>query len=57
MSLAGFLNDEGISGTLRLMAKTFSRIIYIKKMLWLMPRIMKVRSSLGYIVFSLVKTA
>lgn len=56
MSPSGFLNDEGIGGTFRLMAKTFSRIAYIKKMMWLMPRIMKVRSSLGYIVFSTIKS-
>ena len=56
MSVRGFLNDEGITGTFALMAKTFSRIAYLKKMMWLMPRIMKVRSSLGYIVFSTIKT-
>lgn len=57
MSPAGFLNDEGIVGTFKLMAKTFSRKAYLKKMVWLMSRIMKVRSSLGYIVFSTIKTA
>ena len=57
MSVEGFLNDEGIGGTLVLMMKTFSRLAYLKKMMWLMPRILKVRSSLGYIVFSTVKTA
>lgn len=55
MSPIGFLKDEGIGGTLKLMAKAFSRLAYMKKMMWLMPRIIKVRSSLGYIVFSEVK--
>lgn len=57
MSIKGFLNDEGIKGTLALMLRTFSRKAYLKKMMWLMPRIIKVRSSLRYIVFSTVKTA
>ena len=56
MSVGGFLNDEGIMGTLRLFIKTFTRMAYIKKMMWLMPRIIKVRNSLGYIIFTSVKT-
>jgi SAM-dependent methyltransferase len=56
MSLGGFLNDEGVDGTMAMMMKTFSRTAYIKKMMWLMIRIMKVRSYLGYIVFSTIKT-
>ncbi len=56
MSPSGFLIDEGIGGTHKLMAKTFSRRAYMKKMLWMMPRMMKVKSSLGYIVFSTIKT-
>lgn len=55
MTPSGFLSDEGIGGTLKLMAKTFSRMAYMKKMMWMMPRMMKVMSSLGYIVFSTVK--
>ncbi len=57
MSPIGFLHDEGIAGSIALLMKTFSRGAYMKKMIWLMPRIMKVRSSLGYIVFSAIKTA
>jgi ubiquinone/menaquinone biosynthesis C-methylase UbiE len=52
MSPSGFLKDEGIGGTFQLMAKTFSRRAYINKMMWMMPRMMKVKSSLGYIVLS-----
>jgi hypothetical protein len=57
MSVRGFLQDEGILNTMSIMAKMFSRIAYIKKMMWLMPRIMKVKNSLGYIVFRGVKQA
>lgn len=55
MSVNGFLNNEGVIGTMRLFGKTFSRWAYMKKMMWLMPRIIKVRNSLGYIVFTSVK--
>lgn len=54
--VSGFLNDEGIFRTLSLYAKTFSRLAYAKKMMWLMPRIMKVKNSLGYIVFTTTKS-
>ncbi len=56
MSVGGFLADEGFGGTMRLMATAFSRYAYLKKMMWLMPRIMRVRSSLGYVVFSSTKS-
>ena len=55
MSPTGFLQDEGIVGTISMMGKAMSRKAYRKKMMWLMSRIMKVRNSLGYIVFSAVK--
>ena len=55
MSPAGFLQDEGIIGTISMMGKAMSRKAYRKKMMWLMSRIMKVKNSLGYIVFSAVK--
>jgi SAM-dependent methyltransferase len=57
MSTSGFIRDEGIIGTLKLLAKTFTRISYIKKMVWLMKRISKVRNQLGYVVFEGVKQA
>jgi len=52
MSIHGFLNDEGFFNSLAIMARAFSRVAFIKKMMWLMPRIMKVKSSLGYVVFA-----
>lgn len=55
MSVNGFLKDEGLLHTISIMAKALSRIAYIKKMMWLMPRIMKVKDSLGYVVFAGVK--
>ena len=57
MSPTGFVQDEGIGGTLAMMRKTFSRSAYLRKMMWLTPRILRVRSSLGYVVFSCTKVA
>ena len=57
MSVKGFLDDEGVLNTMSIMLRTFSRVAYIRKMMWLMPRIMKVRDSLGYIVFAAMKQA
>jgi len=55
MSAKGFIQDEGFLNTISIMVKTFSRVAYIKKMSWLIPRIMKVKNSLGYIVFAAEK--
>jgi hypothetical protein len=57
MSPIGFLQDECLGCTLALMTRAFSRAAYLRKMMWLMPRILKVRTSLGYITFSITKTA
>jgi ubiquinone/menaquinone biosynthesis C-methylase UbiE len=55
MSPTGFIQDEGITGTMSIMLKMLTRMAYAKKMMWLMPRILKVRNSLGYIVLSTYK--
>jgi len=55
MSFAGFLSDEGLFNSLTIFARALSRIAYLKKITWLMPRIIKVRHELGYIVFAGVK--
>ena len=50
MTPAGFLRDEGIIGTARFMARSVSRPVYIEKMAWLMPRMLRAMPYLGYIV-------
>ncbi len=57
MTPMGFLKDEGILNTLSIFARAFSRLVYLKKMMWLMPRIMKVKDSLSYIVLAGEKIA
>jgi ubiquinone/menaquinone biosynthesis C-methylase UbiE len=50
MTPAGFLNDEGLANCLVIIGRTFSRVAYLKKMAWLMPRINRAVPYLGYIV-------
>ena len=49
MSPKGFLRDEGVGGTLRIMGRAVSRPPYVRKMAWLMPRMMRAVPYLGYI--------
>jgi hypothetical protein len=50
MTPGGFLRDEGLTGTARFMARSVSRPVYIEKMAWLMPRMLRAMPYLGYIV-------
>jgi cyclopropane fatty-acyl-phospholipid synthase-like methyltransferase len=50
MTPAGFLRDEGLTGTARFMARSLSRPAYIQKMGWLMPRMLRAMPYLGYVV-------
>ncbi len=50
MTPAGFLRDEGFVNCLLFMGRTLSRLAYIKKMAWLMPRMQHAVPYLGYIV-------
>jgi hypothetical protein len=50
MTPAGMWRDEGPGGLLRMMIRASSRLSYMRKMAWMMPRILRVRSYLGYIV-------
>jgi len=52
LSVTGFLSDEGLINTLTIMARAMSRVAFMKKMFWLMPRMAKVPASLGYVVFA-----
>jgi ubiquinone/menaquinone biosynthesis C-methylase UbiE len=50
MTPAGFVRDEGLIGTARFMTRSVSRIAYVQKMAWLMPRMLRAMPYLGYVV-------
>jgi hypothetical protein len=50
MTPTGFLRDEGLAGTARFMCRAISRPAYIRKMAWLMPRMLRAMPYLGYVV-------
>jgi SAM-dependent methyltransferase len=52
MSPKGFLQDEGVGGSLSVMRRVMTRPAYMKKMVWLMPRMRRAVPYLGYIVVS-----
>lgn len=55
MTPRGFLADEGIGNSLAVMGRTMSRLSYMKKMMWLMPRMNRAVPYLGYIAISGIK--
>ena len=57
MTARGFLKDEGIPNSLKVMVRALSRWSYIKKMAWLWPRMNRAVPYLGYIAVSGVKPA
>lgn len=57
MTPTGFLSDEGLGNSLAIMGRALSRLAYLKKMLWLMPRINRAVPYLGYIALSGSKPA
>jgi ubiquinone/menaquinone biosynthesis C-methylase UbiE len=52
MTPKGFVRDEGITGTLSVMGRVMTRLAYMKKMAWLMPRMRRAVPYLGYILVS-----
>jgi hypothetical protein len=56
MPPAGLHRDEGSIGTARFMAKSVSRLAYVQKMAWLMPRTLRAMLYLGYVVVSGTRT-
>ena len=52
MTPKGFVQDEGVRGTLSVMGRVMTRLAYMKKMAWLMPRMRRAVPYLGYIVVS-----
>ncbi len=55
MTPRGFLADEGLAGSMRVMARVMSRPANLRKMAWLMPRMAKAVPYLGYIVVTATK--
>ncbi len=55
MTPRGFIQDEGIPNALAFMARTLSRPVYVRKMAWLVPRILQAVPYLGYIVVAGVR--
>ena len=55
MTPAGFIGDEGLANSLKIMGRALSRACYLKKMAWLMPRMNRAVPYLGYIAVSGVK--
>lgn len=50
MTPMGMVRDEGIGNLLAMMGRTITRRAYLRKMSWLMSRIVRVMSYLGYVV-------
>jgi ubiquinone/menaquinone biosynthesis C-methylase UbiE len=50
MTPTGFLRDEGLTNTFRVMIRTLSRRCYVQKMAWLMPRMTRAVPYLGYVL-------
>jgi len=50
MSPKGFVADEGVARMLAVMGRVVTRRAYMKKMMWLMPRMRRAVPYLGYIV-------
>lgn len=55
MTPKGLLDDEGGTHSLSILGRTLSRMAYVKKMAWLMPRMQRAVPYLGYLVISGVK--
>lgn len=49
MTPRGFLSDEGFVHSMVIMGRVMSRLAYLRKMVWLMPRIQRAVPYLGYI--------
>jgi SAM-dependent methyltransferase len=50
MTPAGFLSDEGFANCLAIMGRSMTRISYLRKMAWLMPRLQRAVPYLGYML-------
>lgn len=52
----GMVRDEGLGNTLGIIGRVFRRRAYLRKMGWLMPRMIRVTPSLGYVVLAGTKS-
>jgi hypothetical protein len=50
MTPSGYLHDAGALGTARSIGKALSQPAYIRKLGWLIPRMMRAMPYLGYVV-------
>lgn len=50
MTPAGFLSDEGVANCLAIMGRALTRLSYLRKMAWLMPRLQRAVPYLGYLL-------
>jgi len=57
MTPRGFIEDEGLINAFACMFRGVSRVAYLRKMAWLMPRLTKAVPYLGYILVGGVKPA
>ena len=57
MTPRGFIQDEGFINAFACMFRGFSRVAYLRKMAWLMPRIRRAVPYLGYILVGGLKPA
>jgi SAM-dependent methyltransferase len=55
MTPRGFVGDEGIANSIAIMGRALSRASYVRKMMWLMPRMNRAVPYLGYIAITGVK--
>ena len=55
MTPGGFLKDEGLVNSAAVMGRALTRLSYIKKMAWLMPRMNRAVPYLGYVTVSGLK--
>jgi len=57
MTPRGFIQDEGFINAFACMLRGLSRVAYLRKMAWLMPRISRAVPYLGYILVGGLKPA
>jgi SAM-dependent methyltransferase len=50
MTPAGFLSDEGVINCLAIMGRAMTRLSYLRRMAWLMPRLQRAVPYLGYLL-------
>src|SRR5260221_10686087 len=50
MPPSGFLSDEGVANCLAMMGRAMTRLSYLRKMAWLMPRLQLAVPSLSYLL-------